>query len=287
MTNPRLTDLTEDQQNVLYEKLSDFNSRRASYKTAGAFLIVLPHLSCSSYSLWIYSPDMERRSMFFLEILSPSFVDSLRTVSGKYYYSPRPILVVEYSEKHMHGIGEDLIPFGKYKGHYLSEIMLIDPNYISWIAHKFEARDERQMHFVKIADLYDSVYSESRLVRSAAAVPKSSLHIQKGESVKGLILKVISVRLEDDPYRSGLIDGHVSFFVNQNLQLADTDGNRFIWNAPAQYESLRSCHLASMEHAYHLGEILHVRTARVSGSFTSRGIPFVRINHVKLDFTDD
>lgn len=42
MANPRLPNITEAEQELLYEKLNVYNQGKASYKEAGCYLVVLP-----------------------------------------------------------------------------------------------------------------------------------------------------------------------------------------------------------------------------------------------------
>ena len=54
MANPRLPNITEAEQELLYEKLNVYNQGKASYKEAGCYLVVLPREGHPDYSLWFY-----------------------------------------------------------------------------------------------------------------------------------------------------------------------------------------------------------------------------------------
>ena len=75
-----------------------------------------------------------------------------------FYYSKRCLILVDYNEKRMQSNGDDLIFFGKYRGHFLHEILKIDPSYLSWIAYKFTPKIPKQERFVKIAQAYHSIH---------------------------------------------------------------------------------------------------------------------------------
>ena len=62
---------------------------------------------------------------------------------------PRPLSLVEYNAKRMQNKGDDIISFGKYHGHYLHEILRIDPGYLTWIAFKFTPRIPKQERFAQ------------------------------------------------------------------------------------------------------------------------------------------
>ena len=70
MANPILTGISLAEQELLYNKLSVYNPGRASYKEAGAYLVVLPRPERPQHTLWIYSPLPERQAIFFICNLS-------------------------------------------------------------------------------------------------------------------------------------------------------------------------------------------------------------------------
>ena len=154
MTNPLIPGITAAEQDVLYQKLNAYNLKKASFKEVGAYLVVLPRADCPRYSLWIYSPLPERQSIFYIFDLSEDIHEALRMASTLCYYSPRPLSLVEYNAKRMQNKGDDIISFGKYHGHYLHEILRIDPGYLTWIAFKFTPRIPKQERFAHIARIY-------------------------------------------------------------------------------------------------------------------------------------
>ena len=42
MTNPLIPGITAAEQDVLYQKLNEYNLKKASFKEVGAYLVVLP-----------------------------------------------------------------------------------------------------------------------------------------------------------------------------------------------------------------------------------------------------
>ena len=137
MANPRLPGISENEQALLYAKLNEYNRGRASFKEVGVYLVVLPRTGKPNYSLWLYSPLPEKQSILYIHDLSPDINESMRMASTMFYYSKRCIILVDYNEKRMQSNGDDLIFFGKYRGHFLHEILKIDPAYLSWVAYKF------------------------------------------------------------------------------------------------------------------------------------------------------
>jgi len=230
MANPKLPGISESEQALLYAKLNEYNRGRASFKEAGVYLVVLPRPGKPNYSLWLYSPLPEKQSILYIHDLSPDINESLRIASTMFYYSRRCLILMDYNEKRMQSNGDDLIFFGKYRGHFLHEILKVDPAYLSWIAYKFTPKIPKQERFVKIAQAYHSVHLDVMLRKSKEVRRKSRYLGEVNEKLTDLKLKVMRVRLEDDPYKTRVMGTSVQFFVRQIVTLtdreADTDSER-------------------------------------------------------------
>ena len=201
MANPKLPGISESEQALLYAKLNEYNRGRSSFKEAGVYLVVLPRPGKPNYSLWLYSPLPEKQSILYIHDLSPDINESLRMASTLFYYSRRCLILVDYNEKRMQSNGDDLIFFGKYRGHFLHEILKIDPAYLSWIAYKFTPKIPKQERFVKIAQAYHSVHLDIMLRKTKETRRASRYLGEVNEKLTDLKLKVMRVRLEDDPTR--------------------------------------------------------------------------------------
>ena len=215
MANPRLPNITEAEQELLYEKLNVYNQGKASYKEAGCYLVVLPREGHPNYSLWFYTPLLDRQCILFIEDLKPDIIQSLRIVTSELWYANRQILVTDYNEKRMSTHGDDLIAFGKYRGHFLYEILRIDPGYVNWIAFKYTPIIPKQERFVKMAQAYNCVYLDKMLKKKYQPRPTSRFLGKKGDKLSNLTLKITKVRVEDDPYRTRVIGTTPVFFVRQ------------------------------------------------------------------------
>ena len=281
MTPPILPGLTAQEQALLYEKLNVYNRGRASYKEAGAYLVVLPREGHSTYTLWIYSPLPGRQHIFYLCELSADVNEALRTASTLCFYSERPLLMVEYNAKRMQGNGDDLIPMGKYRGHFLHEILSIDPAYLGWIAYKFQPRIPKQERFVHIARIYYSVHMDAQRVK-AHRKPMGRFLGKKGEKLENLRLTVTHVRLEDDPYKTQVRGGTPFFYVRQVLRLTDTAGNRVSIYINARTASRHSCVLPATERAYQPRETIEIASARVARTYWVGNTPCTRLNYVRF-----
>lgn len=282
MANPTLPGIPENEQALLYAKLHEYNRGRASFKEAGVYLVVLPRPGKPNYSLWFYSPLPERQAILYIQELSPDINEALRMASTRFYYSKRCLILMEYNEKRMQSNGDDLVFFGKYRGHFLHEILTIDPSYLSWIAYKFTPKIPKQERFVRIAQAYHSVYLDTMLRKVKEKRSESRYLGALGEKITDLRLKVTRVRLEDDPYKTRVEGITPRFFVKQILTLIDAGGNLVTMSLPSRTPSAVSCTLSGLEHAYRPGDIVNVASARVSRCYESYGSKYTRINHVKL-----
>lgn len=253
MANPKLPGISESEQALLYAKLNEYNRGRASFKEAGVYLVVLPRPGKPNYSLWLYSPLPEKQSILYIHDLSPDINESLRIASTMFYYSRRCLILMDYNEKRMQSNGDDLIFFGKYRGHFLHEILKVDPAYLSWIAYKFTPKIPKQERFVKIAQAYHSVHLDVMLRKSKEVRRKSRYLGEVNEKLTDLKLKVMRVRLEDDPYKTRVYGTTPQFFVKQILTLNDASGNLVTMSIPSKTPSAVSCTLSGIEHEYRPG----------------------------------
>ena len=282
MANPKLPGISESEQALLYAKLNEYNRGRASFKEAGVYLVVLPRPGKPNYSLWLYSPLPEKQSILYIHDLSPDINESLRIASTMFYYSRRCLILMDYNEKRMQSNGDDLIFFGKYRGHFLHEILKVDPAYLSWIAYKFTPKIPKQERFVKIAQAYHSIHLDVMLRKSKEVRRKSRYLGEVNEKLTDLKLKVMRVRLEDDPYKTRVYGTTPQFFVKQILTLNDASGNLVTMSIPSKTPSAVSCTLSGIEHEYRPGEIIYVASARVSRLFETYGSQYTRLSNVKL-----
>lgn len=281
MANPKIPHLSEVDENQLYQNLSLYNQGRASFKEEGAYLVALPYSGHPSYSLWVYSPLPERQSIFFICDLTNDIHESMRSASTLCYYSKRPMYIVEYNAKRMQSRGDDLVSFGKYHGHFLHEILRIDPGYLSWIAYKFEPRIPKQNRFKEIARIYHSVHID---VQHRKSVKTRNSHYlgKEGEKVEKLTLRVLQVRTEDNPYKTRYKQGQPIFYVSQWLKLEDNLGNMVTARIQSKTGSRASCQLPATEHAFRTGETIQIASARIAKNYLVNNVEYTRLSHVKF-----
>lgn len=179
-------------------------------------------------------------------------------------------------------MGDDIISFGKYRGHYLHEILKIDPVYMSWIAYKYTPRIPKQERFVEIAKVYHSIHLDLMLRKAKQNQETGRFLGNIGDKVADLTLKVIKVKIEDDPYKTRINGTTVQFYIRQIVTLTDTSGNLVVIRFTAKSPSGESCRIPATEHAYQTDEIIHISSARVARIYKIRGSKYTRLSHVKL-----
>ena len=72
MARPVIHGLSAEEQQQLYDLLRHYNEGREPYRVSGAYLMVLPHDGKACYTLWFYSPQVEKAQLLYLEELSES-----------------------------------------------------------------------------------------------------------------------------------------------------------------------------------------------------------------------
>ena len=283
MANPRIPGIPEAEQQAIYDKLHTYNSTKASFKETGCYLVVLPHDGHPAYSLWIYTPLLERRSILYIGDLATDVYTALRLATSELWYANRRVLLVDYNAKRMATHGDDLMSFGKYRGHYLYEILRIDPGYVNWLACKFTARIPKQERMVRMAQAYMAYYMDRMLKRSHQPQRVSRYLGRKGDKLQGLVLKVWQVHLEDDPYKTRMDGNTALFFVTQKIVAFDREGNRVQLSFASKSPSYVSGQLSSLERSYRPGDLLHIASARIAATYERNGIRYTRLNYVKME----
>ena len=125
----------------VFQKIDNFNKGRR--EDAGYYAISVSTPYRSYYALWRIFPD-NIYSPLFIQSLAVTFNDAAER-AFQYLQNCNVLLKVKDNTffEPYYGISEDIVAFGKYRGKRLAEVYYIDPNYVLWLAHKFEARNPR------------------------------------------------------------------------------------------------------------------------------------------------
>lgn len=87
---------------------------------------------------------------------------------------------------------------------------------------------------------------------------------------------------EDNPYKTQLKGTTPYFYVRQVLKLKDSIGNFVSIRLNARTASQKSCQLPAVEHAYQVGELMEIASARIARTYIIGSTKYTRLTHVKL-----
>lgn len=272
--------ITDEIQKIILEELSRFNRGRKSDQ--GRYYILLPNKKSIYYTLWFYDPAATYHSFIYLSNLDISAIGSVNKAIRMVQNSFLPLGIIREIESLMHN-GDDILTFGKYRGLHLQEIYTIDPKYIVWIADKFEPRVKSEFRFKELATLYSKVYLDLQ-TRRRFKVPVSRHVGAVGEKLGGLNLTIVKVRVEDDAYKTRVVNGVIHFYVDQLLTAVDTAGNLFLFTVKAKDRSLASQVLPPGSHAFSKGEKVVIASAKVMKHLELHSIKYTKLGYVKLNY---
>ncbi len=204
MANPIIPGILQTEQDLLYSKLNAYNQGRASYKEVGAYLVVLPRPEHLQYTLWIYSPLPGRQSIFYICDLSTDIHETLRMASTLCFYSPRSLLLVEYNAKRMQSKGDD---------HHLRRqiprtLPARNPPYRPCLSYvdSFQIPTTHPQAVTFCTDCQDLPFGPYLDIQRRKTYQTTGGRFlgKESEKVENLTLTVLSVRLEDNPYKTQL-----------------------------------------------------------------------------------
>ena len=117
-----------------------FNSGRTSENGFNAISIATPYRRY--YALWRIFAD--ERPPLFIRTLADTFVmaagkamDLLKYCKVTLKWMDNTFFIPYYEQTY------DTLPFGKYRGKRIAEVYYIDPNYVLWMANRFEPEKKK------------------------------------------------------------------------------------------------------------------------------------------------
>lgn len=271
--------ITEEILKMIREKLEVFNRGRVDGK--GRYYVLLPNEKTLYYTLWYYNPLAVYHSFIFLSNLELNSIGSVAKAMRLTANSYRPLSIIREIEAYVEN-GDDLIMFGRYRGHHLQEIYTIDPRYILWVADKYEPRVKSEYRFKEMAVSYAEVYLDLQ-TRRRYKTPCSQFVGEAGGKLKSLSLTIVHVRIADDHYKTKVVGGVPYFYVDQLLTATDAEGNLFLLTVKAADRSLVSATLATGSHAYVQGEKLEIASAKILKHVELHNIKYTKLGYIKLN----
>lgn len=263
---------------IIHGKLHDFNQRR--FPDKGHYIVLYPTNKSLYYTLWFYNPDAEHHPFIYLYNLELDALSSVRKAMRTMANSLLPLELKEEIDSTSYQ-GDDIVLFGKYRGHHLQSIYQIDPRYINWIADKYEAKTKSERRFKELARTYNKVFLD---LQTKKRYQSTAGHFagRPGEKLENLELTITKVRIEDDFYKTDLVDGVEYFYVDQLLTATDSAGNYFLLTVKAKDRSLTSKTLSPGTHSYQKDEKLSIASAKVLKHIESHNTKYTKIGYIKF-----
>lgn len=271
--------ITEEILKMIREKLEIFNRGRVA--GGGRYYILPPNEKTLYYTLWYYNPLAVYYSFIYLSDLELNAIGSVSKAMRMTANSYLPLSIIREIEAYVEN-GDDIILFGRYRGHHLQEVYAIDPRYILWLADKYEPRVKSEHRFKEMAASYARVYLDLQ-TRRRYKTSSSQFVGEPGDRVKDLALTVTRVRIADDPYQTKVVGGTPYFYVDQLLTATDQAGNLFLLTIKAADRSLATGTLATGTHAYRAGEKLAIASAKILKHVELHNIKYTKLGYIKLN----
>lgn len=251
--------------------IDSFNYGRTS--ACGVYAISLATKFRPYYALWRLFPEEQP---LFVRTLSVTYHTAVERAIFMLQNCNVALICSDNSEfESCYGRTDDIIPFGKYRGKRLAEIYYVEPSYVLWLANRFKPDSDRFERLISLARLFSRVHFELTVHKNHIS---SVSHFvgEKGEKLKGLLLKVLNVRFQVDCYKP-------DFYVDQNILAVDRDGNRFVFIVKAGGRSLSPKELSCYSKAVQTGDNIHVLSAKVMSHYESKGVRYTRLGYVKFE----
>lgn len=267
-----LYNVSDEITDKVFLKLETFN--RGRREDAGYYAISVATAFRSYYALWRVFTNVSSIPVL-IQTLAVTFDDAVQRAM-QYLQNCNVKLTIKDNTffEPYYGLSADIVEFGKYRGKRLAEIYRIDPNYVLWLANKFEPHTYRDKKLSIISKGFAQVHYETMIKKSR--LPATSRHIgEQGDKLSDLHLTVVSVRLQLDSYKR-------EYYVDQSILAADADGNRFSFVIKAAAPSLSPDVLSCYSKKVSVQETIYIKSAKVLSYYESRGVKCTRIGYVKF-----
>ena len=179
--------------------VATFNSGRTSENGFYAISIATPYRRY--YALWRIFAD--ERPPLFIRTLADTFVmaagkamDLLKYCKVTLKWVDNTFFIPYYEQTY------DTLTFGKYRGKRIAEVYYIDPNYVLWMANRFEPEKKKLLKLKETAQCFAVVHAELSPPRRPAYRSPSRYVGEKGEKLEALRLKILYVKQQVDTFIS-------------------------------------------------------------------------------------
>ena len=168
--------------------VATFNFGRTSENGFYAISIATPYRRY--YALWRIFTD--ERPPLFIRTLADTFVmaagkamDLLKYCKVTLKWVDNTFFIPYYEQTY------DTLTFGKYRGKRIAEVYYIDPNYVLWMANRFEPEKKKLLKLKETAQCFAVVHAELSPPRRPAYRSPSRYVGEKGKKLEALRLKIL------------------------------------------------------------------------------------------------
>ncbi|MDF9828915.1 hypothetical protein [Parabacteroides sp. PF5-6] len=273
-------DITIEVYQLVQDRLRMFNEGRAL--DGGIYFVLLPTTKTPYYTLWFQDKAAIHYPYLLLSDLELHILSSIEKAIRLIQNSFLPLHLTNSIQPFVEN-GDDIIPFGKYRGKHLQDICVIDPRYVAWIADKYEPKVKSEFRFKELAVSYSKVYQDLNTPRKYKT--SASRFVGKpGDKIKNLNLQITRVRIEDDSYKTHITGGTAYFYVDQLLTGMDVQGNFYLFTSKATDRSLMSRTLSPGTHAYRVGEKITIESAKILKHVEFHNTQYTKLGYLKVFF---
>ncbi len=276
--NAKLPDISKEVEKLIFDKLETFNKGKTTDKSC--YYILVPTDKTLYYTLWFFNLNAVYHPSVYISNLELNAISSINKAIHMVANSFLPLYITDKTDSFF-SHGDDIISFGKYRGHHLQDIYTIDPRYVCWLADKYEAQTKSEHRFKEIAVTYSQIYIDL-YTRKKYKTPTSSFVGTPGNKLTNLNLTITKVRIEDDPYKTRIENGSTYFYVDQLITAIDTEKNLFLFTYKAKERSFESHVLSCYTHAYRVEEKIHLSSAKILKHIEIRGIKYTKLGYIKF-----
>ncbi len=161
--------------------VATFNFGRTSENGFYAISIATPYRRY--YALWRIFTD--ERPPLFIRTLADTFVmaagkamDLLKYCKVTLKWVDNTFFIPYYEQTY------DTLTFGKYRGKRIAEVYYIDPNYVLWMANRFEPEKKKLLKLKETAQCFAVVHAGTQSPRRPAYRSPSRYVGEKGKNWK-------------------------------------------------------------------------------------------------------
>ena len=157
----------------------------------------------------------------------------------------------------------------------MASVYYIDPQYVLWLANRFEPEKKQLQKLKELAQSFAVVHAELTPPKKREYHSQSHYVGEKGEILKDLHLKIIYVRLQVDTYKP-------DFYIDQFVLAVDDRNCRYSFIVKAAARSQTPKALSCYSLPMHVGSEWTLHSAKVLDHYTSHGIQYTRLGYLKF-----